>query len=516
MITNKNISQFLISISLVCSFSSCEGDFIEIDNPNQMTDDGFWKTEEDMRKAMLASYGGIYFEGTFSQWYDLVFEMRSDLCYNESSWVDYNNFSKFQYPSTNWECISYCWMHHYQAINMTNKFLAHIDDQGIEIDPALRTRWKGEVSFLRALFYFNMANLYGAVPVITEPMDEVKFPANGTVQDVYDQVLADLSVAKAANLPATVPDNELGRVTNGAVVMLQGKAYMQLHNWSEAANCLKSLIDSGLYKLTAEYSDNFDLDHEFNSESVFELNFTDNGGKGDWSGYGHANSPMTTQTSKYFSPRLIGGHSDAQPNYFYLEEFTDKTPDGKTDPRKNKSILWTLSQNLFGKKFTDLGGQRNTNPQRPLIWRIKYSTGQYRTQEDQWSPINSRIMRYADVLLMYAEALNNLGQTKAAYQYIDQVRQRAGVVTLSEFSPNLSQSDMQKQIEHERIVELGGESVRWFDLQRWGYLDTEEGKQMLLEHDYEFQNFRPGYDKYLPIPQNDIDQNPNIRQNPGF
>ncbi len=525
---NANIlsKKLIFGLMLACSLTACNDDFINISNPNQQTSDGFFQTEKDMDEAHIACYGTLYFQGIFGQWYDLVFEMRADLCYNESAWRDYANFSKFQYPSTNWECISYCWNHYYQGINMLNNFLAHIDDENIKMDDVKRRQYKGEVSFLRALYYFNLYHLYGPnLLLITEPMNEVQFPASSTEEAVWNQIFQDLDVALKAELPNVREDAELGRITRGAVLAMIGKAHMQRHEWQEAADAFKQIIDSNIYRLTDNYFDNFDLEHEFNSESVFEVAFTD-ATKGTWTEFGSSQSPSTTQRARYFAPRDVGGHSDAQPNYFYLQEFVNNSPvnyctrtaDNKVDSRRRASILYYPTQTLYGKTYLELGGAPEIDEQYPKIWSIKYSNGTWRTWEDEWSPINLRIIRYADVLLMYAEALNNLGRTSEAYQYIDQVRGRQSVnlAKLSTVRPNMTQAEMQDQIEHERILELGSESVRWFDIFRWGYLDTQEGKAKLLEHDYEFRTFRPGIDKFLPIPQNECDLNPNLRQNEGF
>ncbi len=520
------INKYISILFAAALMTSCGDDYLTISNPNQQTSAEFFQTESDIDLAHTACYGTLYFQGIFGQWYDLVFEMRADLCYNESAWRDYANFSKFQYPSTNWECISYCWNHYYEGINMLNRFLAHIDDAAIEMDATKRQMYKGEVCFLRALYYFNMYHLYGPnLLLLTEPLDEVVFPESSNEDAIWNQIFSDLDVALNANLPAVRDDAELGCITRGAVLAMIGKAHLQRHEWQEAADAFRPIIDSNVYQLVDNYMDNFDLDHEFNSESVFEVAFTD-ATKGTWTEFGSSQSPSTTQRARYFAPRDVGGHSDAQPNYFYLQEFVNNDPidygirtaEDKADPRRRASILYYPTQTLYGKTYLELGGAPEIDPQYPKIWSIKYSNGTWRTWEDEWSPINLRIIRYADVLLMYAECLNNLGRTAEAYQYVDQVRTRKSVnlKKLADIRPGMTQAEFQDQLEHERILELGAESVRFFDIFRWGYLDTEEGKAKLLQHDYEFKTFRPGIDKFLPIPQNECDLNPNLHQNPGF
>lgn len=520
------MKKYIFATLFAVTLSGCSGDFIDIDNPFSITADEFWKTEKDIDLAFNACYGTLYFQGIYGQWYDLVFEMRADLCYNESAWRDYANFSKFKLSSNNWECIRYCWNHYYQAINMLNKFLANIDNESIAMDAAKRKMYKGEISFLRAHYYFNMYHLYGPnLLLLTEPMNEVEFPASSNENDIWNLIFSDLDVALNSGLPESRSDEELGRITRGAVLAMIGKAHMQRHDWEKAEEAFREIILSKQYKLVDNYMDNFDKDHEFNKESVFEVAFT-NATKGTWTEFGSPQSPSTTQRARYFAPRDVGGHSDAQPNYYYLMEFVNKSPidygvrttGNKADPRRRDCILYYPTQTLYGKTYLQLGGAEEIDEKYPKIWSIKYSNGTWREFEDEWSPINLRIIRYSDILLMYAEALNNLNRTSEAYEYVDAVRSRAsvGLVPLATLRPGMTKAEMQDQIEHERILELGSESVRWFDIFRWGYLDTEEGKAKLLEHDYEFENFRPGIDKYLPIPQNDVDLNPNLRQNEGF
>jgi hypothetical protein len=124
---------------------------------------------------------------------------------------------------------------------------------------------------------------------------------------------------------------------------------------------------------------------------------------------------------------------------------------------------------------------------------------------------NYRYIRYADVLLLYAEALNEQGQTSLAYPYVDQVRTRAGLKPLSAAFPGLSQADFRTQLKHERITELTGEGHRWEDLARWGDLSTD-----LATRDAGFAFFKKGRDEFFPIPQFDLDVNPNLKQNPGY
>ena len=513
-----------LALAMPILFVSCDKNLLEIPNPNTFPTDIFWESPENAWEGLVACYSGLLFEGTYRQWYDLSLEMRADLYFNESAWRDYANYSKFNFTNYDWECIIYIWRDHYRAIYMCNNFLKYapdIDMSGVENGEELKERYIAEAKFLRALFYFNMMTYYGTPPLILEPLEGTEKPSNSSPEEIYGQILKDLADETITHLPRKrdLPEAEYGRATIGAALMLRAKAHMQFHNWQDAANDLDVIIsEHGDYELVDEYDDNFRKETEHNSESIFEICFSDVN-TGDWSTYQTPNSPTGWLRAQYFAPRMVGGHSDCQPNLFYLNEFTDTVADGSVDPRKDKSLFWNPGQTLYGKNFrNDFGGSLGSDTQRENFWTVKYSTGYYRDFENSYSPINQRLFRYADALLMYAECLNELGQTDDAYQYIDQVRQRPSVmvVRLSDEKPGLTQAEMRKQIEHERIVELGSESWRWFDIYRYGYLDTEKGRQLLESHDYEFKSFVVGRHKYLPIPQREIDLNTNLHQNPNY
>lgn len=527
----KNFIMLLLGFTV---FNACNDNYLQIENPNAITSGSFWKSEGDLNEGVTACYSTLYYQGTFRQWYDIVFEMRSDLGWNESGWRDYSNFSKFKYPNYNWETICYVWDHTYRAIYHVNQVLTY--GENIKMNESLKDRYFAEVKFLRALYYYNLVLLYGRPPIITDLQSGKEMPSNKEAdhqEKVWAQIEKDLTEAiqefknyfAAENKDIwSVPSGEAGRVTLGACYALLGKAYMQQHKWQKAADALYPIIESKKYELTAEFNDNFRLETENNKESIFEIQYNDLS-SGDFGDYNGLKSPMSNQRAIYYAPRTdskgasIGGHDDNKPNYYFWSEFYDKMADGITiDPRRDKTIMWSTKQKLYGRNILELGGSPKVSKANPVIFMIKGSTGYYRNIETNYSPINHRVIRYADVLLLYAEALNELDRTSEAYKYIDDVRQRPSVmvVKLSIAKPDLTKEQMRLQIMHERTTELGGESQRWADLNRWGLLDTEEGKTQLLEHDYEFSNFKPGIDKYLPIPQIELDCDPNLSQNYGL
>ena len=220
--------------------------------------------------------------------------------------------------------------------------------------------------------------------------------------------------------------------------------------------------------------------------------------------------------AKFYAPGGGPGFQDGAARRWVVDEFhKEKTASGARDPRLEWTFLYD-STDVRGPNFTMIYGQTHasrygTGGDSKKVWYRKLLNDHWRDFESFNSPNNYRMIRFADVLLMYAEALNGLGQTAAAYQYVDRVRVRAGMRTLTAAMPGLTQAAFLTQLKHERIVELSGEAWRFADLARWGDLSPA-----LAGRDPEFTNFVVGKHELYPIPQSDIDLNPNLTQNPNY
>ncbi len=511
----KNTVKISFVYFLIFLFAGCNKDYITIDNPTKITASDSWKTEKDAWLAVVATYSALSLEGTYRQWYPFVWEARSDMSSNELNWQLFNVYPKFILQDRN--MLHEVWAHHFQGISRANQVLAYVP--AINMDAAKKERFLAEAKFLRSLFYYNLSILYGNPPLILEPIVDPQYrPANATNAEVLAQVVTDLKNCLPL-LPATVPDNELGRVTKGGAQALLAKTYLLQKDFVNAEETLKEIINSGLFDLTSDFGDNFKHTTEFNKESVFEISMSDMFNTDFWAQYTQT-PPLGDRSASYLTPKTVGSEESAcHPNIWFLNQFTDTTVDGKTDPRKAMTILYDTAQIYFGKKGKEVGVSTDTAGNlQPYIYYKKYTNWYWKTVETTSSPINRRLIRYADILLLYAECLNENGKTSDAYQFIDKVRDRVNVVSLTLQKPGLSKEEMKKQIEHERIVELGGEGLRWVDLYRWGFLDSQTYLDTLKKHDYEFgyKPFRPGLDKWLPIPPLDLSLNSNLIQNKGW
>jgi hypothetical protein len=299
-----------------------------------------------------------------------------------------------------------------------------------------------------------------------------------------------------------------------------GRAYLQQNKNQQAADALAWLITGpgqSLYDLMPNYVDNFRHTTENNKESVFEVQFKM---RPENTGEDAPTSNVGTSRAPFFAPPGHG-FNDANMHRWVVREFLkEKTANGQRDPRLAVTALYDSTDergpdftSVYGSPFSSKNFDENIKDR---VWYRKYLDDYFRINEFEVfnSPINFRAIRFADVLLMYAEALNNLGRTGDAYAHVDRVRQRAGLEKLSVTRPGLSQAQFLQQLMHERVMELTGESVRWNDLARWGYFDDANKLAELKARDPEFNNFVLGKSKYMPIPQTEIDINPNLNQNP--
>ena len=503
----------LFAMGLTILLISCNKRGLDLVNPNQLTTASFWKTEDDALKATIACYSGLTEEGIWKRWCDINFISRSDEGNSFSPWGDFSNYSKFVLPNYNFDPTGNAWQDHYRTIFRTNQVLAYIPN--ITMNETLKKRSLAEAKFIRALLYFQLVTLYGSVPIVTAPSVTTDRPKYSTGEEDYTLIIKDLMEAKP-DLPVSYDNDNVGRITKGAVSALLGKVYMQKRNWALAAPQLLEVIN-GPYDLMADFMDNFRIATENNKESVFEIQFSDIFNGPFWE-HDSPNSSKGSRRAIYFSPRHVGGYSDATATKWTLNQFLlEKTIDGKTDPRLNATFIYNKPADVDGtRKWWGFTYAELAESSADQYWFRKYSNDETSTQVTENSGNNIRLIRLSDILLLYAECLNELDQTGTAYQYIDRVRQRSNLAKLSDAKPGLTKMQMKAQIEHERIVELAAEDWRWHDLLRWDKLTTQSGLDELKSHDPEFNLFVLGRDNLLPIPQYELDINPNLKQNPKF
>ena len=480
----------LIAIALLgFSFSSCS-DFLEQNPQTDLSENDFYKTADDIASAVNGVYSSLQEGDIYGNWY--VFgEIPSDNTRNQlsGSVTTQNEFDQF-YIDTQNSMIANFWKAAYKVINRTNTVLGRID--GIEINTELANRYKLECKFIRALMYFNLVRVYGDVPLvlkeisISESYDILREPK----ENVYNQIIADLK--EAQDLPVSYSTAEDGRATQGAAKALLANVYMTLHKYAEAETILAEIINSGRYSLLENTPGSLNIDGYKNvfspvnhnsKEGIFEIQFL-KGGYGEGSNYANNFAPENSGTN-VVAVGGTGGNNIPEMDIYNAYEEGDLRRDfsmslGYYDNRKNNE--WVESRYVC--KFMDVPYQNND------------------------ASNNYPVIRYADVILMYAEALNQNGKTAEACKYLNMTRRRGFGYQTTETSPvDLQTTDKAQfalMVEQERRVELAFENHRWFDLIRTGRaVEVMRSKGFSLNET----------NLICPIPQKQIDVNPKLTQN---
>jgi starch-binding outer membrane protein, SusD/RagB family len=513
----KKIIYFLLTVGIL--ITSCKQD-LDVENPNAPATTLFWQNATDAEQGVNAIYSTLH-RGPSVLWMWFYYTVRSDEAFSQSPDIAIpNNMDRFLITDYNFGRTNDIYGNNYIGIFRANQALDNIPN--IEMDQVLKARLIGEAKFFRGFFYFNLASLFGNVPLMLTASTYTDQPANATRADVWAQAAKDLSEAAEA-LPVRYSGNNVGRVTKGAANALLAKVYMQQRQFDKALVPLQWLVEGegkSIYDLMPNYRDNFLSTTENNRESVFEWQFATNLSE-------FTDNDILTPNQNYGSPLaqfvapLNVGFSDAEMRRWVVNEFhKDKTTTGARDPRLEASFIYD-STDVRGPQFTQVYGQTfaqrygTTGNNRSRVWLRKFSNDAEpgRTGEGFRSANNYRFIRYADVLLMYAETLNELNRTAEAYQYVNRVRQRAGLAPLQS---NLNQVQFRNQIMHERVTELAGEGHRWNDLDRWGYFESQARVNELVQRDPAFSTFMLDPHRLLPLPQRDVDINPNLVQNPNY
>jgi hypothetical protein len=491
---------------------------LEVTNPNQQSSESFWRTADDANRGLTATYNSLQLLGVFSRWSAFANDIRSDIgTARTSPWGDLANFNAFVLNDYNFEVNRHLWIHNYELIGRANQVIAKVPS--IAMDETERGRIVGEAKFLRALGYYNLVTLFENIPLITAPPAPDLRPAAADPAETFAQIEQDL-VDAAAVLPATRGASEAARATSGAALAMLGRVRLQMAGvlnmqakWGEAATVLTQVVTSNRYSLLPDYMDNFRETRDFNNpESVFEVSNEDM-------------YPVGVTGMSF--PKMIGPcyrpgaplpefnptFCDGRPTRWYVDQFAlSRTSTNQPDPRMDATLLYNradrATEQVYGRDRASFFVENPASAQREdtMIFFRKY--GEWERPEDQrWdNPINYKVIRYADVLLMQAEALNESSQPGAATP-LNLVRARAGKSPVG----TLTQAQMRDTILFERMFELGLEGSRFNDLRRHDLLGPT-----LASHDFDFTTFVIGKSERLPIPTTERNRNGNLEQNPGW
>lgn len=493
----KNLIYILIG--LIPLFGSCEDSFLSQTPDDLLTTESYYRNAEDAEAALASAYAQI---GASNVWnvteVNFVVEhFRSDLCKpGPDSWnyPDWTALSTFSNTKGNSRSTTY-WEDAYRGINHSNQVIENVGEMSDEIiDPDLRAQIVAEAKFIRGFLHFRLLNNWEKIIVqdhSPKNEEDLEQPLNSR-EEAWALIEDDFRQA-AENLPESYSDKNVGRATKGAAIGFLGKAYLYQSKFSEAVTEFEKLVVNGLgdYSLVDDYLSNFDGSNENNSESVFEIQYSSNRSNGRHIGH---------VLGKFTSPAETGGWGNIEANSKLLDEFKSEgqiATTGLYDSRLYETLFFNNPEvDVYGQSYQDVFGDSDR-----LIFRKFCLSDKPEYENEAWySSQNVPVMRYADVLLMYAEALNETGEADVARQYINEVRSRADMPALP---TGLSQEQMRERIIHERAVELAYEGHRFFDLRRWGLLETamkNSGKQGA-------SNFSYSENAFFPLPERESNTN---------
>ncbi|MFD2570656.1 RagB/SusD family nutrient uptake outer membrane protein [Spirosoma soli] len=461
------MKKIVLSFVFVASLTACQRDFLDLKPLAQPSVDNFYKTASDFGTAVNGTYDAIQSGSQYGGDFNTLIETRSDnvLDNDPSSNAGLRyNIDRFTEPTTN-SIVQNTWGSLYTGINRTNLILDKID--GVTMDAALKNRYKGEAQFIRALSYFNLVRLWGRVPLVLKAAGstaETRSYVRNEVTEVYAAIEKDLTDA-IANLPASYTGADIGRATSGAARGLLGKVYVTEKKYDLAVATLRDLATGTTYRLLPNVADVFSVTNKNNAELLFAVKYR----KGGTQGEGHSQWYGTS----------IGDNIEASLRAAY--------PAGDKRQPLTLQVPVPSGLNVVPRKYYDeLSSTNDVGNDFPVL-------------------------RFADVLLLYAEALNEVGYQAdgEAFRVLNLVRSRAGVAPYTA-AQLATKEAFRAAVINERRLELALENDRWFDLLRTGTaVDALKATNITM----------PAYRVLYAIPKSEIDtyNNPTgFPQNQGY
>ncbi|WP_072995380.1 RagB/SusD family nutrient uptake outer membrane protein [Pseudozobellia thermophila] len=510
---NNKISNWIIGAVLVCTALACDDDFLEKNPLDSLSSETFWQTEDHVVTGLAGVYATL--TDNYLGYERVYYECLSDNAVNAMPNFEQTNLYEMTIgalSATSGGALNNMFLQPYKAITACNYFLANAD--GALEDPLLTEDelnvYKAEVRFIRALAYFDVVQLWGEAPLYTafpDDLDEMVVPKS-PVADIYQLIEEDLNFAIS-----TLPDTPYsGHAVKGSAQGLLGRVLLTQEKWAEAADVLKDVIDGGKFRLADSYKDIFlkggQANPSVNAEILFSTKYSSNdvhrvdpvpAGLYLELGQQYYLQPFADLADAYQMSNGDDPASTSLPSENYQNrdprlDMTMKLPD---ESWPNDVPIFSSMTGFVMEKYVDLAVM-------PL------------TSEDAFESDNDFVhLRYADILLMYAEAKNEAsGPDGSVYNALDEVRGRSGVnMPAVDRTMYADQGSLREFIRNERRVELALEGHRYFDLKRWGIakekldgMPTTGGNIMVFkDHFYK-----------LPFPQSELDSNPELVQNEGY
>jgi len=496
-ITRVYTSGILLLTICLLSMISCSDDFLTQPPRAALTVGSFPASEQDAVLATNAIYNITRTWQISTGGFPLLDMMADDAVKgsNPTDGIVISVYDKFEHTSS--EGSTERWYKTlYEAVRRTNLVINEVPS--IEMDAELQDRLVAEARYLRAYFYADLVRGFGAVPMVTVTEPSLELGRTEVTTILSEIIYPDLEFAVSI-LPerSEYPAEELGRATRGAALSLLARIKLHYGEYEDVRDLTEQVVSSGEYDLVPDYADVFVSINEHNEEAIFEIsalpeNFNDGGNQ-----YGNTQGVRGTPNK---------GWGFCRPAYVWIEELQNNS-----DPRLEPTVLF-LNETIDGITIRGDGSTPDTTRESGRIVEIEcYNQKVWYPGTDSRESFghNRRIIRYADVLLMHAEALNELGQSAAALPFLNRVRERArgGDSNILPDITTTDQSDLRAAIAEERYYELALEGSRFWDLVR-----TDRAEEVLGP-----LGFIRGKHELFPIPQSEIDiSEGRIDQNPGY
>lgn len=513
----------LLFFAVIITFMGCSEGFdegLDIEPTGAVSETTYWSTVRDAELAVNAVYAEL--DGTQMV---IALDGITDLGYHKYSNVPTFNDVRFGEIDPSNATITGIWNRYYSGIRRANDVVINIDKvESTEVDKLARI--KAEARFLRAYYYTQLSSLWCNVPLITEVIDINDQRPTNSREEIVGFINTELNdIINSNSLPVSYSADDIGRVTQGAALTLKARVAIRNSNFPEARDAAKAVMDLGVYGLYPDYEELFHVAGQNSQEVIFDRQFAVGG---------------STYNAFGYSAASIGGSSTVEPMNGLFEKYEYTGPVNPDDPFENKDPRWDYIAFYTGQPIgTGIYNSWPTSPTPDKVSGTEFSTIHgYNLKKwidyesfaanSNLGDINMILMRYADVLLMYAESkieLNEIDQS--VYDAINAIRQRP-TVNMPAITTGKSQVELREIVRDERARELAFEGLRLFDINRWNigdvkaglvqgmyYKDAVSGQWKLMDYG-RIASFNENRDYCWPVPQEEMDINDIITQNPGY
>jgi hypothetical protein len=480
-------------------------DYLEVTPTDRFTQDTYWNTKIQAEAALNGTYAALYYDT-----YSASSIYLDALSPNNYQYNNDNNIISRGLHNAATGLFANAWNGSYKGIGRANNVLANIDK--VSMDETLKERYKAEAKFLRALYYFPLWNLFGGAPLITEGTNyETQAGlARNTADELLAQILKDLTEASTGNaLPLSYSGAEKGRATKGAALALKARVLLYAKQWKEAAEAAKAVMDLNTYNLFPDYRGLFYLENEGNQEVIFDVQYK-------YPEFTHSlDISLDQQLGVAPLPDLVNSYyaTDGQP-ISSSSVYNPAKPFENRDSRLQATVI--LPGTLFKGAIVAANQYPSTGYGQKKYTIFKDNEKPVAAPTSGTSELNLIVIRYADVLLMYAEAKNeDTGPDQTIFNALNQIRARAKMPNIN---PALNATELRAEIRHERRIELAGEGLYYYDVRRWktaelvlnGDITNAAGARI------DSRLFNASKDYLWPIPSIAILNNPALIQNPNY